>query len=178
MGAAASASGAAAARQLAAELARLASGYSFVSTVIVDGKVATRARGRWSGGSSEFVVTSGGASVTYRAVPPRAWTLTGGRWVEVVAPAAAADPLDALRAPSAASVVSDGPTGTVIQATYPASALGLKAGTSVQVALAIGPDGTLTARSTPDPGTSGTATETVFTPSSGQAPIAAPSAGG
>jgi len=163
--------------RLAAALQVLAPGYTYESTVAVGGKLATRADGRWIGGAAEIVVESGGASITYRTVPPRSWAQEqDGSWVELEGQVPGGDPLDRLLNPRAAEV-ERGATDTIsIRATYAPAALGLAGSDPVTVTLAIAADGSVSARYVVDT-KAGTATSTtVFYPALSQAPIVAPSA--
>lgn len=154
----------------------------------VGGSVATEAKGRWTSGNSEFVVTSGGASITYRTIPPSSWVLEPGKpWVAVDGQIPSGDPLDALSHPSSASIVSTDSSGTRIGAVYPAASLGLAGSKPVSVDLTVAPDSTITARydaplttasgsAAPSPGGVASA-QTVLTPMPNQDPIAVPPVG-
>lgn len=165
------------AARLDSALSTMANGYSFESTVTAGGKFATRATGTWIGGTSEFVVTAKGASVTYRTVPPRSWVLEKGKtWVELDATMPGGDPLDALKQPTSAV---DGPTVAgqdSIRASYPAAALGLASPATVVVDIAIGGDGTVTARYASGSGSASATSETVLKPDAGIPRIVAPPA--
>ncbi len=164
-----------AASRLAAAFGGLAAGYTFDTTIAVGGKVATHAHGRSVDGSSDFVVESGGASITYRTIPPRSWVKQPGKaWVAVDSGVPDGDPLDALAAPTSIEVLADGPDGLRLRASYPASALGLTTTESVSVTLTVGPDGSLGATYTV-PTSAGPATsETSLRTEPGQEPIVAP----
>lgn len=164
--------------RLAAAFAALGGGYTFDTTITVGSTVATKATGRSIGGGSEFVLESGGQSVTYRSVPPQAWVLkSGSDWVLVADTGPTADPLGQLAKPQGTTVTSDDPGALVVDATYPASALGLPGTDTVHVTLAVGADGSITATySTQVSGGAATST-TVLRPSPGQQPIVAPSTG-
>jgi hypothetical protein len=162
--------------RVAAAFAALGAGYTFETSVTVGSTVATRATGRSVGGASEFVLESGGQSVTYRSVPPHAWVLKpGSDWVLVADTGSTVDPLGQLAKPRSTTVTSDDPTSLVLEATYPASALGLSGTDTVHVTLAVGADGSITATySTQVSGGAATST-TVLKPSAGLQPIVAPS---
>jgi hypothetical protein len=165
-----------AADRLAAAFAGLAGGYTFDTTITVGGKVATHVSGRSVGGASEFVLESGGQSVTYRSVPPQAWVQkSGSGWTLVTSGGPAGDPLGQLAKPQGTSVTSDDPAALVVDATYAPSALGLSGTDPVHVTLTVAADGSITATYT-NPSNGGTATSTtVLKPTPGQQPIAAPS---
>jgi hypothetical protein len=161
---------------LAAAFGRLSAGYTFDSTVTVAGVVATSAQGRWTDGASEFVLTSGGASVTYRSVPPDAWVQQAdGSWVKLDGPAPGGDPLGILADPlTVARVASDG-NGTQLQATYPAADLLGTGDGVVTVALTIEGDGSLAVSYTSATTTGSATSSTTIHPSPSQKPITAPS---
>jgi hypothetical protein len=138
--------------------------------------VATSAQGRWTDGASEFVLTSGGASVTYRSVPPDAWVQQAdGSWVKLDGPAPGGDPLGILADPlTVARVASDG-NGTQLQATYPAADLLGTGDGVVTVALTIEGDGSLAVSYTSATTTGSATSSTTIHPSPSQKPITAPS---
>lgn len=163
-----------AAARLATVLGQLAKGYSFDTTVTVGGQVATEAKGRWVGGASEFTVTTSGAAITYRTLPPRSWVLQAGAgWVEVNGAVPSGNPLDAFRTPGSTTVVAQ--TGDMVEllATYPPAVLGLSGTNAVDVNLVLGSDGSL--KATYAAANGGSTSATTITPEPGQAPIAAPS---
>jgi hypothetical protein len=166
-----------AADRLAAAFAGLAGGYTFDTTISVAGKVATHVSGRSVGGASEFVLESGGQSVTYRSVPPQAWVQkSGSGWVLVANTSPGADPLGQLTKPQATSVTSNDAATLVVDATYPPAALGLSGSDPVRVTLTVASDRTITATYDTQV-TGGTATSTtVLKPAAGQQAIIAPSA--
>jgi hypothetical protein len=166
-------SGGAAAR-LAAVLSQLASGYSFDTTVTVGGQVATEAKGRWVGGASEFTVTTSGAAITNRSLPPRSWVLQAGAgWVEVNGTVPTGNPLDALKAPGSTTVVAQTSDMLELLATYPPAVLGLSGSNAVDVNLVLASDGSL--KATYSAAAGGATSATTITPDPGQVPIAAPS---
>ncbi|MFI5225739.1 MAG: hypothetical protein ACHQ3P_03590, partial [Candidatus Limnocylindrales bacterium] len=166
----------------------LGDGYAFDTTITVAGTVATEAKGRWTSGNSEFVVTTGGTSITYRTIPPNSWVLEAGKpWVAVDGQIPSGDPLDALSKPTSAEVISTDASGTRIAAVYPAASLGLAGSKPVSVDLTIAPDSSITARydaplttasgsAAPSPGGTASA-QTVLTPSPNQPAIAVPDLG-
>ncbi len=163
--------------RLTAALGAMAAGYTFDTSVTVAGKVATHVSGRWVGGGSEFVVESGGQSVTYRTLPPHAWVLKpGSDWVQVDGQLAGGAPLDALTKPQGTTVASDGPDGLVIDAAYPATALGLAGTAPVTVRMTLAKDGSVTATYTTDTTAGKAESTTILKPAAGEAPIVAPSA--
>jgi hypothetical protein len=122
---------------LAAAIAPLRAASAFGNTVTVDGATVVTATGRSVGSSSMISVTTGKRTVEYIRIPPKAWAReAGGAWVLVVADSAPASPVDVLGAP--ATVTGDGTgVGAVLEATYPATALGLT-GDPVKVTITIG----------------------------------------
>ncbi len=118
-------------------------------------------------------MTTNGVAITYRTLPPRSWVLQAGTgWVEVNGNVPSGDPLDALKAPTATTVVSQAGGSLELNATYPAAVLGL-AGPPVAVDLVLAGDGSLKATYTASGGTASSAT--TITPDPGQSPIVAPS---
>ena len=161
--------------QLTDALGGLRAGYTFDTTLRIGDKDAAHVTGRWYGGSSEIAITSGGATVTYRIVPPGAWIQDdAGVWVEAEAPATSGDPLSLLLAPTSVATASVGSGGQLV-ATYPATALGLPGTEPVSVTFSIGDDGTVTARyeTATDAGLG--VSETTLRPAPAQDPILAPS---
>ncbi len=164
-----------AAARLQASLAALAPGYRFESTVTVGGAVATTVTGRVLGRASEMVVDAASTTVTYRAVPPKAWArLEGAAWAELDADAPDGDPLDALRDPQAVEVLADDGDGLRVRATYPARALGLAGDDPVAVVLVLPPDGSLRATYTSRAASGTSVSETTFRAAPDQEPISAP----
>ena len=161
---------------LSSAIARLDGGYAFTTAVSVDGKVATQAIGRWIGGSSEFVVTTNGTSITYRSLPPNSWVLQAGQgWVQIDGSIPSGSPLDALRSPGQVSLTGNTGGAQDLTATYPAAALGLAGSGTVPVQIHLAADGSLTATYSAPTG-SATSTTTI-TPQPDQAAIVAPSPG-
>jgi hypothetical protein len=160
--------------RLAGVLGQLQNGYSFATTVKVGGQLATEADGHWIGGASEFTVTTNGVSITYRTLPPRSWVMQAGKgWVEVNGTVPSGSPLDALKAPTQTSVVSQTADTLELNASYPAAVLGLAGSAPVAVDLVLAADGSLTATYV---ATTGAATSTTtIKPDASQAPIIAPS---
>ncbi len=151
-------------------------GYTFETTVQVAGVEAAHVTGRWFGSASELSITSGGATVTYRIIPPKAYVQdAAGIWAEADAPATSGDPLSGLLAPSSITA-GTGASGTdQVIATYPAAALGLTGADPVSVTISIAADGSITAHyQTPVPAGMATS-ETVIKAGATQAPILAPS---
>jgi hypothetical protein len=157
--------------RLSTALGALAAGYTFDTTITVGGKQATHAHGRTLGDASDFVVESNGAAITYRTVPPRSWVLQPGKaWVAVDSGAPDGNPLDALRRPTSVTASADGQ----LQATYPASALGLTGTDPVMVALTLASDGSVQARYTARTASGDATSQTTLTPAPAQQPIVAP----
>lgn len=160
--------------QLTDALGKLRAGYTFETTLRVGDKDAANVIGRWYGGSSEIAITSGGATVTYRIVPPGAWIQDDtGVWAEAEAPTTTADPLSILLAPGSVAAGA-GSTGQLV-ATYPAAALGLPGTEPVSVAFSIGVDGTIIARYETRTDVGVGTSETTLKPAPAQDPIVAPS---
>lgn len=161
--------------RLADSFAAMAGGYTYTATVTVGADTVSTATGRSVGGASEFVLATGGTSVTYRAVPPRAWVQQPGEaWVEVSGQVPPGSPLEALTASTAITVVSDAPDALVVDAAYPASALGLAGSDAVTVRLSVAPEGTITAAFQTLAGDRAAVSTSVFTPAAGLEPIVAP----
>ena len=161
--------------QLTDALGGLRAGYTFDTTLRIGDKDAAHVTGRWYGGSSEIAITSGGATVTYRIVPPGAWIQDdAGVWAEAEAPATSGDPLSTLLAPTSVATAGVGSGGQLV-AMYPAAAFGLPGTDPVSVMFSIGDDGTVTVRyeATTDAGL-GTS-ETTLKPAPTQDAILAPS---
>lgn len=162
--------------RLAAAFAALAGGYTYQATVTVGGATVSTATGRSVGGASEFTLTTNGATVVYRAIPPSAWVQreSGGPWVQVVGYLPPGSPLDALTKPTSTTVVSDTADALVVDAAYPAAALGLTGKAAVTVRLTASSSGSLTAAYQTNVGSDQASSATAFTPASGLAPISAP----
>jgi hypothetical protein len=161
--------------RLTAAFTAMGGGYTYETTVTIDGKVASTAKGRWVGGSSEFVITTGGQSVTYRAVPPKAWVeKPGAKWVEVTGQPPGAGPLATLEAPLGTQVVSDAADALVIDASYAPAALGLPGKDAVTVRMSVAGDGSVTATYTTTTSSGQAASSTVLVPSAGLKPVVAP----
>ena len=159
---------------LAAALDRLAAGYTFETTVEVAGKTATTASGRSIGGSSDFEVESGGATITYRSIPPRSWVKQAGKaWVTVDGTVPDGDPLDSLRSPTAVEAV-DGDADVRVRATYPASAFGLTGDAPVSVSLTLNADGSIRATYRTTTAAGPASSDTTLTPAASLEPISAP----
>jgi hypothetical protein len=78
------------------------------------------------GNGTFLVATTRGRSVEYVRIPPNAWAREpDAEWVVVDAEQAPQSPLAALAEPTTLELEPDGPA-TVLQATYPAAALGLE----------------------------------------------------
>lgn len=158
--------------QLTGALSALRVGYTFETVLRVADQDAAHLTGRWSGGSSEVAITSGGATATYRLIPPHAWIQDDtGTWQEAETPAATGDPLVVLLAPL--SVTADG-AGHLL-ATYAASALGLPGADPVAVTISLGADGTIVARYEAQTDAGLSISETTLKPAPQQELIVAPS---
>lgn len=151
-------------------------GYTYTATVKVGKSTVSTAKGRSVDGSSEFVLNTGGSSVTYRAIPPKAWVEQAGKvWVAVSGSVPAGSPIAGFRNPAQVTVVSDDASGLTVDASYPPAALGLAGSKPVLVRLVVAPDHTVTMTYTTTVGQDAAATTSVFTPQPGLAPITAPS---
>jgi hypothetical protein len=163
------------AERVAAALAALADGYTYKTSVTLGDKEVSQASGRWVGGAGEFVLETGGQSVTYRAIPPKAWVQKpGSKWVEVQGQLPGGNPSAALANPFSTTIVSDTSSGLVVDGSYPPASLGLKGADPVTVRLTIAGDGTVTAMVKVATTEGDAASTTVFTPGTGLAPVAAP----
>jgi len=172
----ASAASTATASRLAAAFAAMADGYTFTSNVTVGAATVSTAEGRSVGGASEFVLTSAGKSVTYRAVPPKAWVQqSGGAWVVVSGKVPPGSPIAGLTSPTTITVIGDDADALSLDTSYPAAALGLAGDTAVRVHLVVARTGVVTATYEAAVGTDQAASTSVFTPASDLTPIAAPS---
>ncbi|MBI2762181.1 MAG: hypothetical protein HYX54_00245 [Chloroflexi bacterium] len=165
--------------RLTTALMALKGGYTFETVLAVGGIEAASVAGRWYQGASELSITSSGATVTYRIIPPSAWLQDeSGAWVEADAASATADPLSPLLAPSGIEIAA-GPGGSdgtdAIVATYPAAALGLQGTDPVTVTISIAADGTISTRYETTLATGVGVSETVLKPAPAQDPISAPS---
>jgi len=165
-----------AADRLAAAFASMAAGYTYASTITVGTATVSTATGRSIGGSSEFVLTSSGKAVTYRAVPPKAWVeQTGGAWVVVSGKVPSGSPIAGLTSPTTLTVLTDDASGLALDASYSPAALGLAGDKAVRVHLVVARTGVITATYETAVGTDQAASTSVFTPASDLTPIAAPS---
>ncbi len=163
---------------LAASLAALNAGYTYDTTVTVAGKVAAHVKGRHLGDASELVVDSGGASITYRMIPPDSWVLQpGGDWVLTEGAVPGGDPLAPLLSPITSQTVSTTSIGTTLKLSYPASALGLTGSSPVEVTMVIGNGGAVTVSYAAAITGGQAVSSTTFTPQPTQEPIVAPTVG-
>ncbi len=162
--------------RLTRALTALKGGYTFETTLTVAGKDAAHVAGRWFGNNSELSITSGGATVTYRILPPTAWIEDDtGVWAEADASSAPTDPLTVLLAPIDVAAGSGSAGVDTLVATYPAKAFGLAGPDALSVTISIAPDGSIGTHyeATSDAGL-GTS-ETTLIPAPSQDPILAPS---
>jgi hypothetical protein len=109
---------------LTAALDTLATGYHFVTTATVAGRVAVVAEGDHVAGATQMIVTSGGASTRYLITSDAAWAQADGEWHQLDSAQGLRDPIDQLRAPLSVTLVGTADAAT-ITAHYPAAALGL-----------------------------------------------------
>ena len=162
--------------RLTAALTALLDGYTFDTVLTVGGIEAARVTGRWFGDASELSISSGGATVTYRIIPPNAWLQEdSGTWLEADAATATVDPLTPLLSPSGVETTSSSAGADSLVATYPAAALGLAGTDPVTVTISIAADGTITTRYEVTLETGTGVSETVLKAESAQEPILAPS---
>ena len=111
---------------LGAAVAAMAAGYHYRSTVTVDGAVAVEADGDRVGDGTRLGVTRDGTSVRYVITPEGTWVMPDdGEWDQLDTPAATSDPIGALAAPTAVSVLSSSPDVVSMVVTVPSSSLGL-----------------------------------------------------
>jgi len=111
---------------LSGAVAAMAPGYHYHSTVTVDGVVAVEADGDRVGDGTRLGVTRDGTSVRYVITPGGTWVMPdGGEWDQLDTPAATSDPITALAAPTAVSVLSSSPEVVSMVVTVPSSSLGL-----------------------------------------------------
>lgn len=158
--------------QLTEALSALRVGYTFETTLQVAEQEAAHLTGRWSEGSSEVVITSGGATVTYRLIPPDAWIQDDtGSWQEAETPGATGDPLALLLAPLSVTTTGDGH----LVAAYAAAAFGLPGADPIAVTVSLGADGTIVARYEAQTDAGVSISETTLKPAPKQDPIVAPS---
>ena len=118
---------------LATALDQLAPGYHFVTTATVGGQVAVSAEGDHVAGSTRMTLTSSGTATDYLIAGDAAWAFADGAWQELDPADSPSDPLAALRAPTAVTLVAGDATAATVHATYPASALGLPGDTESTV---------------------------------------------
>ena len=129
---------------LAAAAANLATGYHFVTTVVVDGTDTLTAEGDRIGADSRLSLTSNGATVSYIVTADGTFTSTDGSgWEQLDTPPASADPINALQVPSNVTVGAVDAHQTSLSVVVPAAALGVGGGAdaTLQVVLV---DGALT----------------------------------
>lgn len=133
------------AERLAQAFAALQGGYTFETILLVGDQEAARVVGRWYGDASELSISSGGATVTYRVIPPSAWLQEDtGAWVEADAAATTGDPLTPFLSPLGVEASTGSAGVDELVATYPATALGFTGPDPVLVRISIASDGTIT----------------------------------
>ena len=165
----------ASADRLATALAAMGNGYTYTAIITVGSKTISSATGRSVGGAGEFVLKTGGKSVTYRAIPPKAWAKkTGAAWVVVSGKLPVVSPLAGLAKSTGSTVVSDAADQLVLDVTYPPSALGLTGSTAVTVRLSLAASGAITATYETTVGSDAASSTSVFTPAASLKPIVAP----
>ena len=160
--------------RLVAALEPLRSGYTFETTLTIGQQVAAHVKGRRFGEGSELAVQSGGASITYRLLPPASWVRqAGGDWIEAQGTVPGGHPLAALMAPQAATALPGGPAGRILRVSYPPAALGLPGADPVPVTVTIVAGGLVWVTYTASLGGRETVSKTVLTPQPTQEPIVA-----
>ncbi|MBI5156377.1 MAG: hypothetical protein HZA58_00035 [Acidimicrobiia bacterium] len=128
---------------LSEALAAVGARYRFTAVVDVGGVVTTQVDGTVYDGSGHYLVTSGGTTVEYIIGPSGQWARQAeGAWTVLSGPAPVADPLTPLAHPTRIEVVSSDAGRVVLDATYPASALGFVGSDEVVVTILIA-DGAL-----------------------------------
>lgn len=111
---------------LGAAVGALAPGYHYRSIVSVGGATAVEVDGDRVGEGTRLAVTRDGATVQYVITPAGTWVMPdGGEWDQLDTPAATADPIAALNAPSAVTVLSASPEVSTMTVAVPAASLGL-----------------------------------------------------
>ena len=162
--------------RLAAALGPLEPGYTFETTLTVGGQVAAHVTGRRLGTSSELTIVSGGATVTYRIIPPAAWLQDeAGAWAVATDPGSSADPVAPLLKPVTVKSIPGSAGVDQLEATYPASALGLKGTDPITVKIGVASDGSVTVHFETTVGSQAGVSETVFHAAPTQDPIVPPS---
>jgi hypothetical protein len=107
-------------------VANLAAGYHYRSTVTVGGVPTLEVDGDRVGDGTRLAVVRDGAALQYVITPAGTWVLPdGGEWDQLDTPAATADPITALSAPTAVSVSSESPEVVALVVSVPNAALGL-----------------------------------------------------
>jgi len=112
---------------LADALGQYSSGYEFTATISVNDQVTTVQSGRWLNGSSQLMISSGEGEVEYIVTSEGQWSrLPDAEWAEVEgSPASDVSPLAAMGSPDSVELVGSDGGVTVIEAVYPAAALGI-----------------------------------------------------
>jgi hypothetical protein len=123
---------------LQAALAALSGTYHFDSTVTLDGVVALVAEGDRVGDGSRLTLTSKDGTASYLITPTGSWVMPeGGEWQQVDADPATADPIGALRTPTAVkNAAPNGPTAH-LDVTVPPAALGVPGDAPVDLDVAV-----------------------------------------
>jgi hypothetical protein len=123
---------------LKAALDALTGTYHFVSTVTLDGAVALVADGDRVGDGSRLTLTSKDGTASYLITPTGSWVMPeGGEWQQVDADPASADPIGALRTPTAVKgAATDGSTAH-LDVTVPPAVLGVPGDAPVDLDVAV-----------------------------------------
>ena len=112
--------------------------YHFVSTVTLDGTVALVADGDRVGDGSRLTLTSNDGNASYVVTADGSWVmLPGGDWQELDDDPATADPIGALRAPSAVQATSTDGTTSHLSVTVAPASLGIAGDAPVELDVAI-----------------------------------------
>jgi hypothetical protein len=163
--------------RLTTTLKALVPGYTFESTVSLDGDLASRASGRWLNGTGEFAIEAQGGALIYRTVPPRAWVHEDeSGWIELDSGSPLGNPIDVLLNPTTIATVGGQGDALSLKATYPAAALGLS-GDPVTVDLTLAANGSVTATYRMDTPAGEAFSETLMKPAANLEPVTAPEAG-
>ena len=126
---------------LASSFNALAGGYHFTTTVTIGGVVSVVADGDRVGADTRLTITSNGGAVSYLITAAGSWASTAGEpWEQLDSPPASADPIEALRAPTAVTVAASDATSSQLTVVVPAASLGVPGGadTTLQVVI-VGP---------------------------------------
>ncbi len=123
---------------LASSFSALAAGYHFTTTVTIGGVVSVVADGDRVGTDTRLTITSNGGAVAYLITAAGSWASTAGEpWEQLDSPPASADPIEALRAPTAVTVTASDTTSARLSVVVPASSLGVPGGADATLQVVI-----------------------------------------